>query len=140
MWEVNDLFSEIPNDMSCLHLEFYELNLWLSFEFPASIISHVVICIYIIWIFSSQLLGSWRAWCCQLARTWRVHKSEKYSNYRAWKIWDRDLVLSTGIQWSCEVVLLWVLPQFVKNNFRGIWWAVLHIPLSSLAIYFQFVV
>ena len=111
--------------MSCLQLEFYKLNLRLSIEFPASIISHLVNYNYIIWLFYllikkadcfiHNFLGPWRAWCCQLARAWRVHKSEKYSDYRAWKIRDWDMVLfplSTRIQWLCEVVLLWVLPQF----------------------------
>lgn len=63
----------------------------------------------------SYHIGSRGAWRCQFAWAWRIHKSEKHSNYRTWKIWDRDMVLlpfSTRIQWLFEAILLWVLSQF----------------------------
>lgn len=66
-------------------------------------------------MFFLKYIGPWRAWCCQLAWAWRIYKSEKYSNYRTWEIWNRNMVflsLSTRIQWLSEAVLLWVLPQF----------------------------
>lgn len=63
----------------------------------------------------SYHIGSRGAWRCQFAWAWRIHKSEKHSNDRTWKIWDRDMVLlpfSTRIQWLFEAILLWVLSQF----------------------------
>jgi len=90
-----------------------------------------------------EIIGTWGAWCCQFARTRGVYKSEKYSYYWTWKIWDWDMVLlpiPTRIQWLFEAVLLWVLPQFheaqrtASEAYGELWLKVLSLYISLFCI------
>lgn len=96
--------------LQCQSSRFYRLvKLFLPPAAALFLISYLV-CL-------SMLLhiGTWRAWCCQLARTWGIYKSEKYIYNWTRKIWNWYMVLlplPTRIQWLFKAVLLWVLSQF----------------------------